>query len=1012
MRAVHAERLAAILVNDGPGTAGRRGSGYRITATLVLTAAHVVEGADSVRVRLNPGAAEWFAEVESWVVDAGADLAVIRITARHGEAEVRPARFGGIGTESAVLRIESVGFPRFKLRPTDTDVWYRDSHHAVGTTAVLSNRRENTLEITVAPPEHDSDPTLSPWEGMSGAAVWVDDRIIGVVSKHHRTDGLGRLAAVRLDSGDRASLGLPNVLPIVGPRDTAEAMASAYRNEVGDIAPDHLVDREGELAELAVFCAGDAPYLWWQAGPWAGKSALMSWFVLHPPSGIDVVSFFITARLSGQSDSTAYLAAVIDQLTALTGEPRSGVSGAARRGEMLRLLGIADQQAAESGRRLVLVVDGLDEDTGGGTVSSIAALLPRRPPANTRVVVASRPHPGLPDDVPDGHPLHECDPRTLTVHKGAVNLERRAGRELAQLYGQGGLNQVLLGLVTASGGGLTADDLAELTETTAFEVNDLLSGLFGRTVTSRTTSSFLERRHVYLFAHETLRDVATGLFGAGLREHRDRIDGWAQSYQDRDWPEDTPEYLLRGYVRELIEDKRFTRLVTVVADPRRHDRMLDLTGGDAMAHTEVTTAMGVLGHAGLGTLLTLAIERDRLAERNTEIPLNLPQAWTRLGAFGRAEALARAIANPYGRVTALCEVAETGTARRADTLLQAAEATAAELGTAADRDSARERVASAWAAVARFDKAESLAARIGKPGPAMRANAVIAEHLHACGYPERAVRALSMDQENATWLEDKFERTETLVRIAQTLVALGRHDDAESLIRHNVDSTGRRHTLDGALARIAIATAEAGFPDRARAMADTLGRRDRMMVRGALVRDAGPALAEFTSELADIAGDLPGLPMADWAENLLIDTAIVVGDPTVLAMDWSDHPERQVKVAMALADSGERRRAETVLLRVGERARRQQNRLVRARQLARISRAFPGARAHAVLAVAHGMAGETGQRPGRESSLRKAAYETIGREAVAAGDFRLAEAIATDTKFIDASPLWIDIVAG
>ncbi|MGH3809269.1 MAG: hypothetical protein ACRDRU_22140, partial [Pseudonocardiaceae bacterium] len=73
----------------------------------------------------------------------------------------------------------------------------RDSHQAVGSVAVLSNRRKGTLEVTV--PERDPDPATSPWEGMSGAAVWVGDHIVGVIAKHHRSDGLGRLAAARLD---------------------------------------------------------------------------------------------------------------------------------------------------------------------------------------------------------------------------------------------------------------------------------------------------------------------------------------------------------------------------------------------------------------------------------------------------------------------------------------------------------------------------------------------------------------------------------------------------------------------------------------------------------------------------------------------------------------------------------------------------------------------------------------------------------------------------------------------
>ena len=59
--------------------------------------------------------------------------------------------------------------------------------------------RVRTLEVTVPLPERDPDPEVSPWEGMSGAAVWVGDRIVGVIANHHRADGLGRLAAARLD---------------------------------------------------------------------------------------------------------------------------------------------------------------------------------------------------------------------------------------------------------------------------------------------------------------------------------------------------------------------------------------------------------------------------------------------------------------------------------------------------------------------------------------------------------------------------------------------------------------------------------------------------------------------------------------------------------------------------------------------------------------------------------------------------------------------------------------------
>ncbi len=68
------------------------------------------------------------------------------------------------------------------------------------------------------------------------------------------------------------------------------------------------------------FCAGDEAYQWWQAGPWFGKTALASWLVLHPPAGVRVVSFFITGRLAGQSDHTAYTRALVEQLAVITGD--------------------------------------------------------------------------------------------------------------------------------------------------------------------------------------------------------------------------------------------------------------------------------------------------------------------------------------------------------------------------------------------------------------------------------------------------------------------------------------------------------------------------------------------------------------------------------------------------------------------------------------------------------------------------------------------------------------------
>jgi Trypsin-like peptidase domain/NACHT domain len=903
--AINRARIAELIVVC-PGGMVRRGSGYRVGTEAVLTAAHVVDGADLVQVRFEPDLpGEWLITARSWWVHPCLDLAVVSITPRLDEGPLLAARFGRISNRSAVLSVQTVGFPRWKLRNYDGTVStddgrprYRDAHHATGSVAILSNWRQGILEVSVTPPAEDPTREVSAWEGMSGAALWVGDRIIGVVAEHHPSDGLGRLAATRLDLAlERLGIGqqdelcallsLPKhfgQLPDVVPSAAGELTTTAYQAQLSDIAPEQLHDRDAELADLVQFCAGDQPYAWWQAGPWAGKSALLSWFVLHPPAGVDVVSFFVTGRFSGQSDSDAFTDALIEQLAALTGEAPAAVLGArSRRGHSLRLLEAVARRSQEAGRRLVLVVDGLDEDVSAATDAvrpSIAALLPRRLPPQVRVLVASRPHPPLPSDVPGDHPLRMVSPRPLTPSPHALDLQIGAKNELGRLLKGAEFQRDVLGLITASGGGLTQHGLEELTGRPPYEIDDLLGGLFGRSVGGRVSPTPAVGRpaeRVYLFTHETLRAVAEEQYGESLARYRGRLHAWATDYQGRGWPAETPLYLLRGYPRLLAATGDLGRLLGCATDRARHDRMLDLTGGDALAVTEISTATTLITQQpipDLGALLLLAVARDHLTERNSRIPAELPAVWITLGHSARATALVNGVTNPETRVRALTSMVraaiKAGDQDSAERLAVVAEQHAR---TIIDLGSRVEALAWLIGIAGNHDRADRLATTaeqharaITDVGSQAHALTELTGAVAVAGDQDRAEQLASLAEQHARDIVDPDLRAEVLAGLVRVS---NDHDRAERLAQEITDPWWRTHALVGLVRTVATA----GDRDRAERLATAAEQEARR------ITDPG------------------------WRARALTDLAVTTSN--------RDHAER---LAQKITDSGWRARALTGLV--------------------------------------------------------------------------------------------------
>jgi Tfp pilus assembly protein PilF len=888
-------RVAQIAVERGQGKEGSRGSGYLIAPGRVLTAAHVVAGASAVRVRLDVGQGTQIdVQAENWWADPAGheatDLAVITIpeTATAGRT-VELAQFGRISDSTAVLAVEAFGFPRFKLRarPANADrlVVMRDFEQVTGHAPVAANRRQGTLSVYLddPPPRQPAQGEASPWEGMSGGPVLAAGRIVGVVAEQHPSEGTGRLTARRIDRayGELPAADLGGLLELLGltpsvdglndvvPREPEHLVRSAYLAQVRDIAPDVLIGREDELAEWAEFCAGPDAYAWWGARPWAGKSALASWFVLHPPAGVDVVSFFITGRLIGQADSDAFLTAMIEQLNGPypAGGKTIAVAGA-RTGAWWDLLASAAVEAEGRGRRLVVVVDGLDEDEAGATPTrgrpSIASLLPRRPPSGVRFIVTSRLDPGIPDDLSADHPLRGCDPpRPLSVSEVAENIKLLAKQELRDLLAGDQVAIDVVGYIAASGGGLTREDLSALTGAPPHELDHVLRGVFGRSLYTRAYAEPGNPQanpvtRVYLFAHETLRVTAEEQLGHELTRYREKVYSWIESYARAGWPGTTPRYAIRGYTRLLVATADAIRLSALARDPRRHAFLLDVTGSDYTALTEIRTAQDLIAHQkdlDLQALVELAAYRVAIYSRNESIPADLAIMWAQLGRLDHAEALVRTIADPDRQSDALIDlaiaIAKSGDLDRAEAVARSitdperqAEALTglvAAVAEAGDRGRARQLAAdtetlartitdpdsrgwtlaalvTAVAAAGDLDRAEALARTIADPGRQARSLADLATVAARAGDVGRA-------QVLAGAIADLRRRARALASLATAIAQAGDRDrayqlaaDAEALARVTTNADRQADALTG----LVTAAAGAGDLDRAEALARTV----------------------------------------------------------------------------------------------------------------------------------------------------------------------------------------------
>jgi hypothetical protein len=551
----------------------------------VLTAAHVVTEAAAMGITVRgPDKVLHRARVIDRLVGDPdiVDLALLELSDQAAELSVPPV--AAVDRDTPVpVPVEgcwAVGYPLFQEIPSPAGV-VRETAQVWGMILPAENLVGEllSLHVTSAPralPPQQEALGESPWSGMSGAAVFAGERLIGVVSEHAPRRGESTITVTPLTSLDR----LPAVaaarwwahlaadperlVKLPARRERAEP---AYRATLRQLRARAgvLQGRDRELEAIGAFAAGQpsalAPpgsqHAWLVGGPWAGKTALLAEAVHALPPEIDCVAYFLT-RPTGDADRERFVAAVVPQLAWLLGtDPPSAPDEHVFR----QLWEQAGQRAADEGRQLLLVVDGLDEDLRPGG-HSVAGWLPGRLPGlPARVLVASRLYPRLPDDVDPAHPLAALTPDqlyTLPDNPHAARVRELADQEITQLLRRASDNLALdvLGLLTAAGGGpLTAADLAALTGSQLWKVRGVLDGETARTL-QQVGPADAPR---YAFAHETLL-ARCQQQGVGDPGHSGRIEEWAATWRDRGWPsahdgeQGTPLYLFDRYPQKLYDD--------------------------------------------------------------------------------------------------------------------------------------------------------------------------------------------------------------------------------------------------------------------------------------------------------------------------------------------------------------------------------------------------------------------------------------------------------------------------
>ncbi|MEU6868253.1 hypothetical protein ABZ924_34335 [Streptomyces sp. NPDC046876] len=184
------QRLAGVSGPGGPG------SGYAVGGRLVLTSAHVAGPAGTRVDVFHPGGSGTTAGTVVWCgTPAGRDDAALVLADddQHWRAPTAPVRWGRLVTDRPATGCETWGVPDVAQREDQAVEPAQLRGELNPGTSFVGN--QYVMDLRQHPPQWSADGT-SPWGGMSGAAVFADRLLVGVVASDRAHSGGGQLNVV------------------------------------------------------------------------------------------------------------------------------------------------------------------------------------------------------------------------------------------------------------------------------------------------------------------------------------------------------------------------------------------------------------------------------------------------------------------------------------------------------------------------------------------------------------------------------------------------------------------------------------------------------------------------------------------------------------------------------------------------------------------------------------------------------------------------------------------------